>query len=111
MTTADLPVAAPTTGIAWAYRFRADGSAEPIVNEQVDSALAAADAGHRLLRNEHQGPAVSEHRWRHLVGRVARRRRDCLHLFLAPPHPRILTCGRHSAASIFGNRQVCATAK
>ena len=27
----------------------------------------AADAGHRLLRHEYQGPAVPEHRWRHLV--------------------------------------------
>jgi zinc transporter len=39
MTTADLPVTAPTTGIVWAYRFRADGSAEPIANKQVDAAL------------------------------------------------------------------------
>jgi zinc transporter len=45
MTTADLPVTAPTTGIVWAYRFRADGSAEPIANEQVDAALTEPGAG------------------------------------------------------------------
>jgi zinc transporter len=45
MTTADPPVTAPTTGIVWAYRFRADGGAEPIANEQVDAALADPGAG------------------------------------------------------------------
>ena len=45
MTTADLPVTAPTTGIVWAYRFRADGAAEPIANEQVDAALTDPGAG------------------------------------------------------------------
>src|SRR5262249_27773798 len=45
MIIADLPLAAPTTGIVWAYRFRADGSAEQIANEQVDEALADPGAG------------------------------------------------------------------
>jgi zinc transporter len=43
--TTDLPDVAPTTGIVWAYRFRPDGSAEPIPNEQVDAALAAPGEG------------------------------------------------------------------
>jgi zinc transporter len=45
MTIADPPVAAPTTGIVWAYRFRPDGGAEPIANEQVDAALAEPGTG------------------------------------------------------------------
>lgn len=45
MTIADLPVTAPTTGIVWAYHFRADGSATPIANEQVDAMLAEPNAG------------------------------------------------------------------
>ena len=45
MTTADLPVTAPATGIVWAYHFRADGSAEPIANEQVDATLKTPGAG------------------------------------------------------------------
>jgi len=45
MTTTDLPDVAPTTGIVWAYRFGADGTAEHIANEQVDAALAAPGAG------------------------------------------------------------------
>jgi len=44
-TATDLADVAPTTGIVWAYRFRADGSAEPLANEQVDAALAAPGAG------------------------------------------------------------------
>src|SRR5215470_2459835 len=45
MTTADLPVTTPTTGIVWAYHFRADGSAEPIANERVDATLADPGVG------------------------------------------------------------------
>jgi len=45
MNIADPAVAAPATGIVWAYRFRPDGSAEPIANEQVDAALAEPGAG------------------------------------------------------------------
>jgi zinc transporter len=45
MTIAEPPVAAPTTGIVWAYRFRADGSAERIANEQVDAAIAEPGSG------------------------------------------------------------------
>src|SRR5262245_4378331 len=45
MTIAEPPVAAPTTGIVWAYRFRADGTAERVANEQVDAAIAAPGGG------------------------------------------------------------------
>jgi zinc transporter len=45
MTTTDLPDVAPTTGIVWAYRFRPDGTAERLANEQVDAALAEPGAG------------------------------------------------------------------
>lgn len=40
MPAADLADTAPATGIVWIYRFRPDGSAELIPNEQVDRALA-----------------------------------------------------------------------
>ena len=41
----DTADAAPATGIVWAFRFSADGSAEPIPNDQVDAALANPDGG------------------------------------------------------------------
>lgn len=41
----DLANAAPATGIIWAYRFAADGSAAPIPNESVDAALAGHGGG------------------------------------------------------------------
>ncbi|MCF8478270.1 MAG: cobalt transporter [Pseudolabrys sp.] len=44
-TALDTPVAAPSTGIVWAYRFRTDGSAEPIANDQVNAALADHGGG------------------------------------------------------------------
>ncbi len=41
MTATDLlPDVAPTTGIVWTYRFRPDGTAELIANEQVDAVLS-----------------------------------------------------------------------
>jgi zinc transporter len=42
---ADLANAAPATGIIWAYRFNADGSAAPIPNESVDAALDEHSGG------------------------------------------------------------------
>jgi zinc transporter len=42
---ADLANAAPATGIIWAYRFNADGSATPIPNESVDAALGEHSGG------------------------------------------------------------------
>jgi zinc transporter len=41
----DTADAAPATGIVWAYRFAADGSAQALAGEQIDAALAAPDAG------------------------------------------------------------------
>lgn len=43
--TADLADATPATGIVWAYRFRADGTAELIPNEDADRALAIHGEG------------------------------------------------------------------
>lgn len=45
MATADIADAAPATGIVWVYRFRPDGTAEPIPNEQADAALAQHGEG------------------------------------------------------------------
>ena len=45
MTMTDLADATPTTGIVWAYRFRPDGSAEPIQPAEVDDTLADHGAG------------------------------------------------------------------
>lgn len=45
MPAADLADANPATGIVWIYRFRPDGSAEAIPNDQVDAALAERDGG------------------------------------------------------------------
>jgi len=45
MDTSDLADAKPVTGIVWAYRFRADGTAEPIPNDTVETALTAHGAG------------------------------------------------------------------
>ena len=35
----------PTSGIVWAYRFAADGSAEPLASDRVNAALAEHDGG------------------------------------------------------------------
>ncbi len=42
---ADIANAHPSTGIVWAYRFAADGTAERIPNEQVDDALGEHRGG------------------------------------------------------------------
>ena len=39
MQTSDLADATPATGIVWAYRFRVDGTAEPIAQEKIEDAL------------------------------------------------------------------------
>lgn len=44
-TVSDLADATPTAGIVWAYRFRADGTAEPVANDRVDAALADRGGG------------------------------------------------------------------
>jgi len=45
MDTSDLADANPATGIVWAYRFRPDGTAEPIPNDKVGAALAEHGQG------------------------------------------------------------------
>lgn len=45
MDTTDLADTTPSTGIVWAYRFRPDGTAEPIPNDKVEAALAEHGGG------------------------------------------------------------------
>lgn len=45
MDTTDLADTTPSTGIVWAYRFRPDGTAEPIANDKVEAALAEHGVG------------------------------------------------------------------
>lgn len=45
MDTSDLADATPATGIVWAYRFRPDGTAEPIPNDKVEAAIAEHGGG------------------------------------------------------------------
>jgi len=45
MDVSDLADVAPANGIVWAYRFRADGAAEPIPGDMVESALSEHGAG------------------------------------------------------------------
>ena len=54
---------------------------------------AAADFGHRLLRHEHQGHAVPEHRRRHLDGVRCRRDRQRGELLGAAPDAGVLMGG------------------
>ncbi|MEJ2624066.1 MAG: CorA family divalent cation transporter [Pseudolabrys sp.] len=41
----DLADVAPSTGIVWAYRFAPDGTATPVANDAIDTALAAPNGG------------------------------------------------------------------
>jgi len=45
MDTLDLADATPATGIVWAYRFRADGAAEPIPQDKIEAMLAEHGTG------------------------------------------------------------------
>ena len=45
MDTRDLADATPATGIVWAYRFRADGAAEPIPQDKIEAMLAERGTG------------------------------------------------------------------
>jgi zinc transporter len=45
MHTSDLLETSPATGIVWAYRFRPDGTGEPISNDKIDAALASDNDG------------------------------------------------------------------